>query len=112
MTDTNVAGIATRLLDLEARRADLDTQIADLRAQLVNAVEVGGTVAIGDIDVYKVAPGKRTFKEAKARAALPSAVIDAITVEKLDGTRLRKTFGEGLWEACCDVGDPYLKAVR
>ena len=112
MTDTNVAGIAARLVDLEHRKAMLDEQIVDLKAQLLDAVEVGSAVSVGDRVVYRVSPGRKTFSEKKARAALPAELIDAATVEKVDGTRLKKLVPEVLWESCCNVGEPYLKAVR
>lgn len=111
MTDTDVAGIATRLVDLEERRDILNAQIKGLRAQLVDAVEVGGVVAVGDIDVYRVAPGRRTFSAELAAEKLPPEVLSATTVATVNGAAVKR-LSPALWEACCTVGEPYLTAVR
>lgn len=46
----NTDALATRLVDLEARKADLELEIKRIKAELLAAAEPGDTIAVGGIE--------------------------------------------------------------
>ena len=112
MNTIDTEAVAVRLLDAEARRAELDQLIADLRAQLVDAVETGGAITVGDRVAYTVARGNLRLNKARAAAELPAAVVKAATVPTLDGRKLKSLLPPALYESVCDRGEPYLRAAK
>lgn len=102
--------LLTQLLDLEERRAALDDTIAAIKAQLITEAQPGDVLRIGDEPVVKVTQ-RRTFSEKTAAATLPPEVIEAATVAKIDGAKV-KHISPALWEACTTLSEPYLARVR
>lgn len=107
---TDIEATAKELVELEERHAEIGLRIKHLRQALVDAVEVGGIVAVGDMPLYKVNPGRRTFKEDLARERLPAEVLDACTVAKIDGAKV-KHLSPAVWESCCTQGEAFLAKV-
>lgn len=109
---TDIEDTARRLIDAEARRAELDETIAGLRADLVNAVEAGGTVTIDGRPAYIVARGNLRLNKTRAASVLPANVVEAATVPTLDAKKLKALLPPTLWESVCDRGEPYLRAAK
>ena len=102
--------LIAQLVDLEARRADLDTHIATVKAQLLADTEPGDTLTYAGEPVYKVTQ-RRTFDAKVAADTLPPEVVEAATVPKIDGAKV-KHLSPALWEACCTLSEPFLAKVR
>jgi len=104
--------LAERLMVLEVEREQLQARIDGLRAELAGQLEPGATAADRyGRPLYTLRPGKRTFVKDLARDRLPDAVWSACLVETIDGGAVKR-LSPALWEDCCQVGDPYLQAVR
>ena len=110
MTDTDPMALATRLVDLEARKADLELEIKRIKAELLAAAEPGDTIAVGGINLYRVTQ-RRNFNADIAADTLPAEVAAAATVTKIDGAAVKR-ISPALWESCCTLSEPYLTAVR
>ena len=111
---TQIQALAARLIDLQERKTIIEEQINAVRAELVDAVEVGGVISIGDRDVYKVTAGRRTFSAKLARENLPSELLEAATTIQpvLDPTRLKELTPPAMYdELCCTTGAPSLRAL-
>ena len=77
---TDIAATAARLAAIEHTIADLTDEARTLRQMLVDAVEVGGTIQNTDgTPLYRVAPGRRTFKPAVADTILSDTLRQACT---------------------------------
>ena len=109
----DVEATAKLLADLEHQREQIDTQIDACKTLLLDAVEAGTTITIGDQPIYKVTRGNLRFNPAKAAEVAPAEAVAAATqtVEKLDPRLLRDLIPPTDWEACCDRGRPYLRGL-
>lgn len=109
----DVEATATLLADLEHQREQIDAQIDACKTLLLDAVEAGATITIGDQPIYKVQRGNLRFNEAKATAAVdPETLAKATqTVQKVDPRLLRDLVPPTVWEACCERGRPYLRGL-
>lgn len=87
MTNPNDMEIlARRRVDLKEQADAIAAAIAAIDAQIVDAVEVGGVVAIGDEPVWRVQQ-RRTFDPDRARELVSPEVIAAATVEAMTDRR-------------------------
>jgi hypothetical protein len=110
--DGDLARCAELLNNLELRKAELDVEIGALRGQIAAALDVGQeAVDRAGRPLYRLAPGRRTFKQALAVERLPDDLRDRYTVGTIDGAALKKD-STSLWEACTVQGDPFLVVVR
>lgn len=105
---TDIAATAARLAAIEHTIADLTDEARTLRQMLVDAVEVGGTIQNTDgTPLYRVAPGRLTFKPAVADTILSDTLRQACTKQVIDGAAVKK-LSPALWEQCCTQGEPFL----
>lgn len=104
---TDIAATAARLAAIEHTIADLTDEARTLRQMLVDAVEVGGTIYSDGTPLYRVAPGRRTFKPAVADHFLSDTLRQACTKQVIDGAAVKK-LSPALWEQCCTQGEPFL----
>ena len=107
---TKTEALIAQLVDLEARRADLDTHIATVKAQLLDGTAPGDTLTFNGEPLYKVTQ-RRTFDAQVAADTLPPEVVEAATVAKIDGAKV-KHISPALWESCCTVSEPFLAKAR
>jgi len=109
----NVEDTAKLLADLEHQREEIDAKIDACKTLLLDAVDAGSTITIGDQPIYKVTRGNLRFNPAKAVEVAPAEALAASTqtVAKLDPRLLREHLTPAQWEACCDRGLPYLRGV-
>ncbi len=109
-----IEALARVLVDLRERRDLLNAHIADIEAQLFDAVEVGGVIAIGDNDIFRVTQSHR-FNEDVARANLPDEVLAQVTIptETLDRHKLAKILPPETYERLCTKpSKPSLQVIR
>ena len=113
MTNTNDMEIlARRRVDLKEQADAIAAAIAAIDAQIVDAVEVGGVVAIGDEPVWRVQQ-RRTFDPDRARELVSPEVIAAATVEVLDPKLLQSLLPPVIRDACMADGKIFVaKAGR
>ena len=102
--------LIAQLVDLEARKAHLDDTINAIKAQLLANRQPGDTLTFAGEAVYKVTQ-RRTFNEKTAADTLPPEVVEAATVTKIDGGKV-KHISPALWETCCTLSEPYLAKAR
>ena len=76
---TDIAATAARLAAIEHTIADLTDEARTLRQMLVDAVESAAPSRTPTAPLYRVAPGRRTFKPAVADTILPDTLRQACT---------------------------------
>lgn len=106
--------LAAKLADLQAQADSIAEAITETKAQILMIADVGDLLSVNGEPLYRVQAGSRRFAEAQARKVLPADIIDAATVTepRLDSKRLRDLVPPALWDACCTVGAPAIRAVR
>lgn len=110
----NVEALAAQLVDLRERRDLINAHIEDVEAQLFDAVEVGGVIAVGDRDIFRVTQSHR-YNEAVARENLPAEIVEAVTVttEALDRHKLAKILPPETYERLCTKpSKPSIQVIR
>jgi hypothetical protein len=109
----NVEDTAKLLADLEHQREEIDAKIDACKTLLLDAVDAGTTITIGDQPIYRVTRGNLRFNPAKAAEVAPAQALAEATafVTKLDPKLLKSNLTPAQWEACCDRGAPYLRGV-
>ncbi len=110
----NVEALAKVLVDLRERRELINAHIADIEAQLFDAVEVGGVIAIGDQEIFRVTQSHR-FNEAVARENLPDDVLASVTIptETLDRAKLAAVLPPDAYERLCTkASKPSIQVIR
>ena len=109
----NVEDTAKLLADLEHQREEIDAKIDACKTLLLDAVDAGSTITIGDEPIYRVTRGNLRFNPAKAEKYAPAEAISAATsrVTLVDPKVLKANLTPAQWEACCDRGLPYLRGV-
>ena len=111
MTD-NIEVLARRRLALVEQKDSLTEAIAAIDAQLVDAVEVGGSVDLDGQPVLRVTQ-KRTFSLELARDVLPADLIKAAETVTVDQAALKRMIPPALLDACMKPGAVYVaKAGR
>ena len=111
MTD-NIEVLARRWLALVEQKESLEASIADIDTQLVDAIEVGGTVDLDGQPVFRV-QRKRTFSLELARDVLPADLIKAAETVTVDQAALKRMIPPALLDACMKPGAVYVaKAGR
>jgi hypothetical protein len=111
MTEFDPTHQLLQLQAIEATIEDLQAKADQLRAILTTINPPGSVYQLPGVGpVYKIMAGRRTFKPDLATQLLDPATINACTVPKLDGAKLR-TLDPALWESCCTTGNPYLAKV-
>ena len=111
MTD-NIEVLARRRLALVEQKESLEASIADIDTQLVDAIEVGGTVDLDGQPVFRV-QRKRTFSLELARDVLPADLIKAAETVTVDQAALKRMIPPALLDACMKPGAVYVaKAGR
>jgi len=111
MTD-NIEVLARRRLALVEQKESLEASIADIDTQLVDAIEVGGTVDLDGAPVFRV-QRKRTFSLELARDVLPADLIKAAETVTVDQAALKRMIPPALLPACMKPGAVYVaKAGR
>lgn len=105
----DVPATAARLTAIEHTIDNLTAEAKRLRQTLVDAVETGGTITTPDgTPLYRVAPGRRTFKPQLAQQLITDqAILDACTRTAIDGAAVKR-LSPALWEQCCTQGEPFL----
>ena len=106
----NVTEAAQALAATQARIAELEETAATLKAVILANTAPGDTIEVGGQPIFRVVPGRRTFKPAKAAKLLSPEVAAAATVAKIDGAALKR-LSPALWEQCCDQGAPFVTAA-
>ncbi len=108
----DIETLARRRLALVEQKESREHKIADIDTQLVDAIEVGGTVEVGGEAVYRVMR-KRTFSLDLAREVLPADLIKAAETVSVDQAALRRMVPPALLDACMKPGAVYVaKAGR
>ena len=111
---SSIEDLARERLSLLAQIEALEDRKKEIDAQLVDAVEVGGTVEIDGAPMFRVTQ-KKDFRLDLAEKILPAAVVTAatVTVEQVDKAKL-KAYAEamGLLPDCQKVSEPFVAAVR
>lgn len=108
----NIEALARRRLALVEQKESLEASIADIDTQLVDAIEVGGTVDLDGQPVFRVAQ-KRTFSLELARDVLPAELIEAAETVTVDQAALKRMIPPALLDACMKHGAVYVaKAGR
>ena len=104
--------LARRRLALVEQKESLEASIADIDTQLVDAIEVGGTVDLDGQPVFRV-QRKRTFSLELAREVLPADLIKAAETVTVDQAALKRMIPPALLDACMKPGAVYVaKAGR
>jgi hypothetical protein len=103
--------LARRLAAAEAAMEQVAAVVRDLRAQLLEQLDDGQEVEFEGRPLYRRMPGRRAFRSDLAAQILPPEVAAACGRTVIDGG-LVKRMSPALWEGCCEVGQPYLQAVR
>ena len=109
----DVEATAKLLADLEHQREQIDTQIDACKTLLLDAVEAGTTITIGDEPIYKVTRGNLRFNPTKAAETVAPRNTHQShpNRRKIDPRLLRDLIPPTDWEACCDRGRPYLRGL-
>ena len=108
----NIEVLARRRLALVEQKDSLTEAIAAIDAQLVDAVEVGGSVDLDGQPVFRV-QRKRTFSLELARDVLPADLIKAAETVTVDQAALKRMIPPALLDACMKPGAVYVaKAGR
>ena len=111
---SSIEDLARERLSLLAQIEALEDRKKEIDAQLVDAVEVGGTVEIDGAPMFRVQQ-KKDFRLDLAEKILPAEVITAatVTVEQVDKSKV-KAYAEalGLLDGCLKVSEPFVTAVR
>lgn len=108
----NIEVLARRRLALVEQKDSLTEAIAAIDAQLVDAVEVGGSVDLDGQPVLRVTQ-KRTFSLELARDVLPADLIKAAETVTVDQAALKRMIPPALLDACMKPGAVYVaKAGR
>jgi hypothetical protein len=102
-TVNDIETLARRRLALVEQKESLEASIADIDTQLVNALEVGGTVDLDGAPVFRVAQ-KRTFSLELAREVLPPEVIKSAETVTVDEKALKAMIPPALLPACQKPG--------
>ena len=108
----DIETLARRRLALVEQKESLEASIADIDTQLVDAIEVGGTVDLDGAPVFRV-QRKRTFSLELARDVLPADLIKAAETVTVDQAALKRMIPPALLDACMKPGAVYVaKAGR
>jgi len=108
----NIEVLARRRLALVEQKDSLTEAIAAVDAQLVDAIEVGGSVDLDGRPVLRVTQ-KRTFSLELARDVLPADLIKAAETVTVDQAALKRMIPPALLDACMKPGAVYVaKAGR
>jgi hypothetical protein len=103
--------LARRRLALVEQRESIDAAIDAIDAQLIDAIEVGGAVVVGDQPVFRVQQ-RRTFDLNAAMQVVPPELIEAARVTIVDAKALKSMMPPALVEACSVAGRPFVSAVK
>ena len=111
---SSIDNLARRRQALLAQREEIDAAIKEVDAQLIDAVEVGGSIDIDGQPAFRVQQ-KRDFRVDLAEKVLPAEVITActVTVEQVDKAKL-KSYAEamGVIDACLKTSVPFVSAIK
>lgn len=108
----DIETLARRRLALVEQKDSLTEAIAAIDAQLVDAIEVGGSVDLDGQPVFRV-QRKRTFSLDLAREVLPADLIKAAETVTVDQATLKRMIPPALLDACMKPGAVYVaKAGR
>ena len=108
----DIETLARRRLALVEQKDSLTEAIAAIDAQLVDAIEVGGSVDLDGQPVFRV-QRKRTFSLDLAREVLPADLIKAAETVTVDQAALKRMIPPALLDACMKPGAVYVaKAGR
>lgn len=108
----DIETLARRRLALVEQKDSLTEAIAAIDAQLLDAIEVGGSVNLDGAPVFRVAQ-KRTFSLELARDVLPADLIKAAETVTVDQAALKRMIPPALLDACMKPGAVYVaKAGR
>ena len=108
----DIETLARRRLALVEQKDSLTEAIVAIDAQLVDAIEVGGSVDLDGHPVFRVAQ-KRTFSLDLAREVLPADLIKAAETVTVDQAALKRMIPPALLDACMKPGAVYVaKAGR
>lgn len=108
----DIETLARRRLALVEQKDSLTEAIAAIDAQLVDAIEVGGSVDLDGQPVLRVTQ-KRTFSLELARDVLPADLIKAAETVTVDQAALKRMIPPALLDACMKPGAVYVvKAGR
>ena len=108
----DIETLARRRLALVEQKDSLTEAIAAIDAQLVDAIEVGGSVDLDGQPVLRVTQ-KRTFSLELARDVLPADLIKAAETVTVDQAALKRMIPPALLSACMKPGKVYVgKAGR
>ncbi len=108
----NIEALARRRLALVEQRDSITEAIAAIDTQLLDAIEVGGSVDLDGQPVLRVTQ-KRTFSLDLARDVLPADLIKAAETVTVDQAALKRMIPPALLDACMKPGAVYVaKAGR
>lgn len=108
----DIETLARRRLALVEQKDSLTEAIVAIDAQLVDAIEVGGSVDLDGQPVFRV-QRKRTFSLDLAREVLPAELIEAAQTVTVDQAALKRMIPPALLDACMKPGAVYVaKAGR
>jgi hypothetical protein len=103
----DIETLARRRLALVEQKDSLTEAIAAIDAQLVDAIEVGGSVDLDGQPVFRV-QRKRTFSLDLAREVLPADLIKAAETVTVDQAALKRMIPPALLPACMKPGAVYV----
>lgn len=103
----DIETLARRRLALVEQKDSLTEAIAAIDAQLVDAIEVGGSVDLDGQPVFRV-QRKRTFSLDLAREVLPAELIEAAQTVTVDQAALKRMIPPALLDACMKPGAVYV----
>jgi hypothetical protein len=109
----NIEVLARQRVELKAQADAIADRIAAIDAQIIDAVEVGGVVTIGDQPAWKVQQ-RRTFDLEMARSLVPESLIDAATVTTttVDAKVLQTLIAPAIRDACMKAGKTFVVVAK
>ena len=112
MTD-NLEVLARQRLELKAQADAIAEQIAAIDARIIDAVEIGGVVNVGDQPAWKVQQ-RRTFDLEIAKTLVPQQLLDAATVTTttVDPKALQALIPPAVRDACMKSGKTFVAVAK
>lgn len=107
-----VETLARRLAAIDAEIDELQAARKDLAAILINAVGVGGSVAIDGTPAYQVGERRGNFDLNKACEMVPDGLVQAATVTTIDAKLLQSLMPPALVDACRKPSTVVLSRVK
>jgi len=107
----NIEVLARQRVELKAQADAIAERIAAIDARIIDAVEVGGVVTIGDQPAWKVQQ-RRTFDLDAARELVPAHLIAQATVETVDAKKLQSLMPPVIREACMKAGKTFVAVAK